>query len=77
MIMKMKIKEILVGLVTTIITWLLLSYVFFPIKLSAPAQEYFMATITYMVPLKTVITIIFVLTAVFIFEQKMKKKKNK
>ena len=75
--MKMKIKEILVGLVTTIITWLLLSYVFFPIKLSAPVQEYFMATITHMVPLKTVITIIFVLTAVFIFEQKIKKKKNK
>ena len=75
--MEIRIREILVGAVTAIITWLLLSYVFFPIKLSAPANEYFMATITHMVPLKAVITIVFVLTAVFICEQRVKKNKNK
>ncbi len=72
-----RILEFLVGFATAIITWLLLSYVFFPIKLSAPANEYFMATITHMVPLKTAITILFVLTVLFLFEQSVKKNKNK
>lgn len=68
-----KVPEVLVGITTAVITWLLLSYIFFPIKLSAPANEYFMATVTHMVPLKTLITIVFVLVAVFMYEQKMKK----
>lgn len=69
--------EILISFGTATITWLALSYVFFPIKLSAPANEYFMATITHMVPLKTAITILFVLTVLFLFEQSVKKNKNK
>ena len=72
--MEIRIREILVGAVTAIVTWLLLSYVFFPIKLSAPANEYFVATVTHMMPLKTVITILFVLTVLFLYEQRMKKK---
>lgn len=68
-----KVPEVLVGITTAVITWLLLSYIFFPIKLSAPANEYFTATVTHMVPLKTLITIVFVLVAVFMYEQKMKK----
>lgn len=67
-----KVPEVLVGITTAVITWLLLSYIFFPIKLSAPANEYFMATVTHMVPLKTLITIVFVLVVVFMYEQKMK-----
>lgn len=69
--------EILISFGTATITWLALSYVFFPIKLSAPANEYFIATITHMVPLKTAITILFVLTVLFLYEQKIKKNKNK
>ncbi len=76
MIMK-RIIEILISVFTATTTWLLLSYVFFPIKLSAPANEYFMATITHMVPLKTAITLLFVLTVLFLYEQKVKKNKNK
>lgn len=72
-----RVIEFLIGFATAITTWLLLSYVFFPIKLSAPANEYFMATITHMVPLKTAITILFVLTVLFLYEQKIKKNKNK
>ncbi len=75
--MKKRVMEIFIAVSTIIATWLLLSYVFFPIKLSAPANEYFMATVTHMVPLKTAITILFVLTTLFLYEQKMKKKKNK
>ena len=67
-----KVPEVLVGITTAVITWLLLSYIFFPIKLSAPANEYFTATVTHMVPLKTLITIVFVLVVVFMYEQKMK-----
>ena len=69
--------EILISFGTATITWLALSYVFLPIKLSAPANEYFVATITHMVPLKTAITILFVLTVLFLFEQSVKKNKNK
>ena len=72
-----RITEILIGFATAIITWILLSYVFFPIKLSAPANEYFMATITHMIPLKIAITILFVLTVLFLYEQRIKKNKNK
>ena len=61
--------NVLIGAVTSIITWLALSYIFLPIKLSAPADEYFKATMTHLVPLKIFITILFVLLAVFIYEQ--------
>lgn len=74
--MKNKVIEILIGITTAVISWLSLSYIFFPIKLSAPAYEYFTATITHMVPLKTFITILFVLVVIFIYEQKIKKSEN-
>lgn len=61
--------DILIGTVTAVVTWLSLSYIFFPIKLSAPADEYFKATMTHLVPLKIFITILFVLFSVFIYEQ--------
>jgi hypothetical protein len=63
------IYDVLVGAVTTVITWLSLSYIFFPIKLSAPADEYFKATMTHMIPLKLVLTILFVLFSVFIYNK--------
>lgn len=74
--MKNRFVELLIGAVTAVITWIALSYIFFPIKLSAPADEYFNATITHMVPLKSFITILFVLFAIFIYEQKIKKDEN-
>lgn len=63
------IYDVLVGAVTTVFAWLSLSYIFFPIKLSAPAGEYFKATITHMIPLKLVLTILFVLFSVFIYNK--------
>lgn len=75
--MPKKIVEILVATATGVVCWLALSFLFFPIKLSAPIDVYFAETMTHMVPLKAVITIVFVLLALFIYEQKMKKKKNK
>lgn len=74
--MKNNFIEFLIGVVTAIITWLSLSYIFFPIKFSAPADEYFIATITHMVPLKTFITIVFILFAVFAYEQIINKKER-
>ena len=74
--MAKKIKETVVAITTAIVTWLSLSYIFFPIKLSAPADEYFKATIGHMVPLKAFITILFVLLAVFMYEQSVKKNRK-
>ena len=70
--MKNKIIELLVALMTGITCWLALSYIFFPIKLAAPADEYFTATITHMVPLKLFITIVFVLFALFVYGHQTK-----
>jgi len=69
--------EIMLGLASAAVCWLALSFLFFPIKLSAPIDVYFAETMTYMVPLKTVITVVFVLLALFLYEQKMNKSKNK
>ena len=71
--MKM-IYNILIAAVTAIVTWLLLSYIFFPIKLSVPMDEYFKATMTHLIPLKIVITILFVLFSVFTYEHYINKK---
>ncbi len=68
-----KIMKIVVCIGSGVISWLLLSYFFFPIKLSAPADVYFEATISHMVPLKAFITTVFVLLSLFIYEQKTKK----
>ena len=75
--MKRRIIETLIATLSALAIWLVLSYIFFPIKLSAPPGEYFLATVTHMVPLKTAITTIFVLTILFICEQRVKKHKNK
>ncbi len=72
-----RLVEFLIAFATAMVTWLALSYVFFPIKLSAPIKEYFEATMTHMVPLKVFITIVFVLLALFIYEQRIKNNKNK
>ena len=69
-----KFYSVLIGVATSVATWVLLSYVFFPIKLSAPADEYFKATMTHLVPLKIVITILFALFWVFTYERFVNKK---
>ena len=71
-----KIKEIIIAFITAIVTWLALSYIFFPIKFSAPVDEYFVATMGHMVPLKILITIIFTLAAIVIYERIVNKSKN-
>ncbi len=75
--MSKKVTEFLLAIATGLICWLLLSFLFFPIKLSAPIDVYFAETMTHMVPLKAVITIVFVLLSLFLYEQSLKKKKNK
>ena len=73
--MKNRVVEILTGILTAIVSWLALSYIFFPIKLSAPVSEYFVATMTHLAPLKTFITIVFVLVAMLIVDKMLKKGK--
>lgn len=71
-----KIKKSVITLITIVTTWVLLSYVFFPIKLSASCEIYFIETMTHMVPLKLAITTLFALVSVFIYEQKIEKSKT-
>ncbi|MBR2455065.1 MAG: hypothetical protein IKB36_03325 [Clostridia bacterium] len=71
-----KVKKSLVALITIVVTWVLLSYMFFPIKLSASPEVYFAETMTHMMPLKLAITTLFALISVFIYEQKTKVSKT-
>ena len=73
--MKNRFIEIITGILTAIVSWVSLSYIFFPIKLSAPFSEYFIATMTHLVPLKTFITIVFVLVVMMITGKMLKKYK--
>ena len=70
------IKKSVITLITIVTTWILLSYVFFPIKLSASREIYFIETMTHRVPLKLAITTLFALVSVFIYEQKIEKSKT-
>lgn len=72
-----KVKKALITLITIVTTWVLLSYMFFPIKLSASREIYFIETMTHMVPLKLAITTLFALVSVFIYEQITEKAKTK
>lgn len=72
-----KVKKSLVALITIVVTWVLLSYMFFPIKLSASPEIYFVETMTHMIPLKLAITTLFSLVGVFIYEQRTKETKTK
>lgn len=74
--MKNKVIEFLTGFLTAIVSWVSLSFIFFPIKFSAPFPEYFVATMTHMAPLKTFITIVFVLVAMLIADKLFKKGKK-
>ena len=72
-----KVKKALITLITIVTTWVLLSYVFFPIKLSTSREIYFIETMTHMVPFKLAITTLFALVSVFIYEQITEKSKSK
>lgn len=71
--MEKTLTRILIALATVTVSWFCLSFLFFPIKLSAPPGIYFYETMTHMVPLKAFITTVLVLVAIFIYEQKKKK----
>lgn len=71
------IKKSLVVFIIIVITWVLLSYMFFPIKLSASPEIYFVETMTHMIPFKLAITTLFSLVGVFIYEQRTKETKTK
>lgn len=68
------VKKLLIAAGVGFICWFLLSYLFFPIELSAAPDVYFTKTMLNMVPLKTVITAVFALFSVFIYEQRRAKK---
>ncbi|MCH5191794.1 MAG: hypothetical protein J1F23_06470 [Oscillospiraceae bacterium] len=68
------VKKLLIAASVAFACWFMLSYLFFPIKLAAAPDVYFTKTMLHMIPLKTVITVIFALFSVFIYEQRRAKK---
>lgn len=71
-----KVKKCFIAVATAMLCWLILSFMFFPIKLSASFDIYFYENLVHMVPLKSVITMIFTLLAMFLYEQKLLKRKK-
>ncbi len=71
--MKNRFFKLLVCVFSGAISWFTLSYIFFPIKLSAPMDVYFEATMTHMIPLKAFITIVFILFSLLIYERRLNK----
>ncbi len=71
-----RITKWVVCVASGVISWLMLSFYFFPLDLYAPIEEYIGETMTHMVPLKAFITLIFVLLSLFIYEQKTKHSDN-
>lgn len=71
-----KLKKIFTAVFSFAVSWLMLSFVFFPAEPEAPAEDFLGTTLTHMVPLKLVITLIFVLLSVFMQEQRAKKKRK-
>ena len=67
-------KKIFIALFTGVFSWLVLSYVFFPVTMSAPAEICFAENMANMIPLKALITTVFMLFNVFVYELREKKK---
>jgi hypothetical protein len=68
-----KFVKTIVATVTMMVSWLALSFIFFPLEMTTQ-ETYFAETMVYMIPLKSMITAVFTVFAVFMYEQKMKKR---
>ncbi len=66
---------------TLLCSWLLLSFYFFPLKLSAvelsDADVYFWESVSHMAPLKLLISLIFAIFSLFVYELRKEKRKKK
>lgn len=62
---------------TFLLSWLALSFYFFPLKTSAEllgAESFFWASLTDMAAIKVLISLVFSLFALFVYEQRAEKK---
>lgn len=74
--MKNTIRKALAFLLTAAVSWLLLSFYFFPIKAGVEtmgAESFFWASVTHMAAIKLIITLIFSVFAVFVVELRIEK----
>ncbi len=72
-----KIRKILLSCACAVVSWLLLSFLFFPIDIVSAGELYSAENMVNLAELKTVITGIFMLLTIFMYEQKMKKRASK
>ncbi|MGN0571095.1 MAG: hypothetical protein ACI4K9_02815 [Candidatus Fimenecus sp.] len=65
---------------TFLFSWLALSFYFFPLKYAAAeavaAESYFWASVWHMAAIKTLISLLFSLFALFVYEQRAEKKRK-
>lgn len=70
-----KFVKSIVATATMLASWLALSFIFFPLEMTTQ-ETYFAETMAYMLPLKSMITVVFTIFAVFMYEQKTKKREK-
>lgn len=83
--MKKRIAQIAAFCGTGLLSWLLLSFYFFPIKWSFPEtgvtsaefQAFFFASLADMAALKVLISLLFAVFALFVFERRAEKKQKR
>lgn len=74
--------ETLVSALTFVISWLALSFYFFPIKYATPegstlfTESYFWVSVHHMAAIKLLISLLFSVFALFVFEQRLEKKQK-
>ena len=83
--MKKRIAEIVAFCGTGLLSWLLLSFYFFPIKWSFPVtgvtstefQAFFLASLADMAALESLVSLVFAVFALFVCERRFEKRARK
>lgn len=77
--MKHTVRKTVVFFGTFFLSWLALSFYFFPLNLSAAetsAESFFWASVSHMAAIKVLISLVFAIFALFVYEQRAEKKQK-
>ena len=77
--MKHTVRKTVVFFGTFFLSWLALSFYFFPLNLSeaeTSAESFFWASVSHMAAIKVLISLVFAIFALFVYEQRAEKKQK-
>lgn len=77
--MKQTVLKTVVFFGTFFLSWLALSFYFFPLNLSAAetsAESFFWASVSHMAAMKVLISLVFAIFALFVYEQRAEQKQK-